>query len=286
MTLRVGLLLTGRCERDGMPTALTNAFGEHADVTFEAIGDDLHSFTSEDITAKVLAGQKANGATGPVEKLATALVSAVFERTWDLVIAIDDLELCNTGRAQEVRAFFKDAVTRELDRIHATPAERLRVAGEASFHLLAPMVEAYFFGEDAAVERAVSTAGVSPLPTWSMDGGSLEAFHTSDVVYLDEASEPEVDDGRARKTVAWRTSDRAGHPKRYIEFLCRTSPHGYREGKSGVAALRTLDFQAVLAAGAPLFAMLLEDIQEALGLKPRVYPSDGPILRGKVLRNA
>jgi hypothetical protein len=280
MSKRVGLLVTGRCEQLGLPAALAKAFGHRADVTFQALGE-YASFTSEDVSIGALRGIPANGRRGPVEKLARALVHEGVHGTCDLAIAIDDLELVNHGRASDVRGFFADAIEREAADL--TIPERERVAKRCSFHLLAPMVESYFFGERAGIDRALAAAHSLSTPPWSICGATLEDFATDDSAYVDRALAADLSKkDRADKNLAWRAANRERHPKHYLEFLCRYTPFGYREGKSGVAALEELAFADVIAAGAPMLEAMLADIEDALELPAdfdgMVVPSRG-ILR-------
>lgn len=287
MTARVALLTTGRCEQLGLPLALEHALAGHADVTFQALGE-FHSFTSATLDVGAL-GQVPEAAaprvTGPVDKLADALIAEAAFGSWDLVLAIDDLELANEGDAAGVRRFFLDAVRRAMQRADLTENQRTRVARRASFHLLVPMVEAYFFGERAAVERACVCAGLASAPQWPERTWPIEAFAVTDQVYSDRAASPDLPkELRRTKTAAWQTSDRERHPKHYMEFLCREAPHGYREAREGVAALRKLDLTALLLAGAPHLDDLLEDVRALLQLNLSVLPTRGP-LSGTLLRN-
>lgn len=112
-----------------------------------------------------------------VRRMARALVTETFigpSRTLpDLVVGIDDLELGNVHQPQE------QVVERFSSQGAELPAaERAREAlrTRCSFHLLVPLSEAYFFGEQAALARAGVAAGT---PVHRI-GADIEAFETDD----------------------------------------------------------------------------------------------------------
>ncbi len=152
------------------------------------------------------------------------------------------------------------ATTAYLDARWSNASRRERSAAlvreRCSFHLLAPMIEAYFFGEPAALTRAGATRAAQ------VDGKTrdLEEFLTADADFL---APP---DGGA----VWARPERARHPKCYLQFLCDptgTQRRAYRETKEGVAALRALDWPAVLEPVSYVrFARaFLADLAEGLG---------------------
>lgn len=282
---RVHLLLTGVCERNGLPDALARLFAPRVDVQFVSAGE-FDSFTSGEISVRDLGRVDAHSVhlDGPVDKLARALVRNVLEGECDLVVAIDDLELVNENGVEDVRGFFRAAVEREIDG-KLTISQQERLAKRASFHLLAPMVEAYFYGETDAIGRALDEAGVDPWPAWSIACTDLEKFATTDAEFLDREKYPDLSkEQRRKKSLAWRTADRQRHPKRYLEYLCRDGSLGYREGRSGVAALRGLAFEQVSKMGVPLLRQMLADVEEALELDP-VLGEGVPPRAARVLRN-
>jgi hypothetical protein len=167
-----------------------------------------------------------------------------------------------------------------------THEELERLRDRCSFHLLAPMVEAYFFGDPSAIARALSTASAPSTTTWCTCGLSVEQFATSDPPYVDYAASPTLSKAERAgdKSLAWRAAERELHPKHYLQFLCRAGPLGYREGKAGVAALSKLAFPQVVAAGAPLPSEMLADIEDGLGLTP-MLGAGAPAQHPGVLRN-
>ncbi len=266
MSARVGLIVTGKCEREGLGASLQRIF---PDAEFEVLAH-VDSFTSADL--KVI---PESPVPTVLQKFAARLVAEVESDPPDLVVAIDDLELINTPHPELVAGRVRDAVRLHLER-HSwrTLATREKVAERVrercSFHLLAPMVESYFFAEPAALVRA-GTSRASLVDATAID---LEAFVTNDPDYLAHADVP-----HRQKLKSWATPERARHPKHYLRFLCEpTNPHTrrYVESEGGAAALRELAWGQVFAhAERVRFARaLFEDIVERLGV-PHPFPGEG-----------
>jgi hypothetical protein len=199
-----------------------------------------------------------------VDKLAAALVSAVDPGRSgvpaDLAFLVDDLELFNARVPERAVHHVRVAVERHIEARWDSADRRRRSANlvreRCSFHLLSPMVEAYFFGEPAALERAGAkrVAQVDPILR------DIEDFVTEDPDFLAPPS---------GKHPVWATAQRARHPKRYLQFLCDPqggNPRAYRETKGGHDALCSLDWRAVLGPPSHVrFARaLLADLAEAL----------------------
>ncbi len=287
MKRQILLLTTGQCEWRGLPPFLAAAFADRSDVSCESVGDVYTSFTSEEIQIAQLS-IPTNGTRGPVEKLAKALLSVPLDYyDCSLALAVDDLELVNAGQAGQVYSFFRSAVVSEIARLKLDEREKQLVRKRCSFHLLAPMVEGYFFADSSAVSRACQEAGGSPSQPWSTTSSpTLEDFATTDTLFVDRITSPDrsKQDRKGNKDIAWCSSDRERHPKRYIQFLCRAASHGYREGRGGVAALSQLDARKVVAAKAPLMSNMLADIEDCLGLSPGLGIGGAPPVPG-VIRN-
>jgi hypothetical protein len=172
-----------------------------------------------------------------------------------------------------VESVFPSATTR--DRVYEQLRER------ASFHLFSPLVEAYFFGEPEALARA----GADKAPSlFDPSHSDVEAFVVDDPRFLAPGS----------VKAAWSKSDRARHPKRYVQYLCDPTGEGaapYRETHEGAAALRTLAWDQVLAAqGFVRHARaVFSDIAEAAGLAQSPFPGEEAALTARrddgLLRN-
>jgi hypothetical protein len=143
MTVTVGLITTGQCEHRALAGSLARMFGE-CDVEFRSLlGGPAGSLTSAFVTYPAPRAK--------VPTLADRLVQrmhAELERRDgpDLVIAVDDLELDNIETPGYVSGVVRDAIVRAMGDV-PTHAQRARFRDRCSFHLLCPMVEAYFCGE-------------------------------------------------------------------------------------------------------------------------------------------
>lgn len=171
---RVALIVTGQAEHRALHLSLQRYF---PDDRFEPQYRD--SFTSIPLPAAPAFNPERPSL---VEKLATALVAAVDPgRTGepaDLAVLVDDLELANTGAPERVVRHLRMAVADHVQRRWPSADRRDRclqlLQARCSFHLLAPMLEAYFFGEPAALRRA----GAQREP--QLDGArDLEDFEAS-----------------------------------------------------------------------------------------------------------
>lgn len=261
--MRVLLITTGECERRGLPASLGRLFPE---VEFEAIRRD--GFTSRALPLNPVAG-----ADSEVRKLAAELIASMEpgqrpDRRFDLALVLEDLELCNAAWPDRVAAHMRAAVVAHL-REHPWPSSRSqerateRARRCCSFHLFSPMIEAYFFGEAAALQRAGATRR-SRLDPGVCD---VEDFLVQDAEYQDRVRFPD------QSASQWASPDRERHPKHYLRFLCQSDPleperRSYRETKGGCAALERLDWQAVLARGTHtrLARSLLHDLADGLGV--------------------
>jgi hypothetical protein len=256
----IGLITTGECEHRALGASLQRAFdGLELDV-MQPFQRPVPSITSNYLSYP---GPTSGGTQ--VDRLVASMIATLEQRSApDFVFAIDDLELPNVATAHHVTQLVSDAVRRALG---GTPTHQqlARVRERCSFHLLCPMLEAYFFGEPAALERAGAARPAK-----------LDATrHLEDFL----AADPELmapDDVREHP---WRRPDRARHPKRYLSFLVDpddTERVGYKESRDGVWALATLDWAQVFAYQPPGIAFahaLFDDLADALGVE---NPFPGP----------
>lgn len=252
----IALITTGECEYRALGRSLQGAFG---DVDIEIVTPR----PALSVTSRYLSYPAPSGGQTLVDKLVSAMLAELDSRTPpDLVLAIDDLELGNLETPHHVTQLVSDSVRRAFGR---TPTHRevQRVRDRCSFHFLCPMLEAYFFGEPAALRRA----GAARAPILD-PSHHLEAFRAADAEFV--ATATEVDH-------PWRRSDRARHPKAYLCFLSDpggTQARPYRETRDGCAALATLDWAQVFAYQPPGIAFahaLFDDLADALGV-PNPFP--------------
>jgi hypothetical protein len=263
----VQLIVTGELERRSLHRSLGAVFSE-LQVRF------LPPQKMDDFTSTRL-GPYPTGGRPRAAKLAAALVAAVHpgrrsDVKPDLVIAVEDLELVNGDQPAHVVDYFGHAVRAHVEEFFPALATRERVYQElrerASFHLLAPMVEAYFFGEPAALGRA----GANKVPClFDAKQHDAEHFEVTDTTYL----------GQAPKGAPWDVNSKHRHPKHYIQYLCdpqATREHVYRETHEGVAALEHLEWRQVLRVqDFTRFARsLLVDLADGLTAAPGMFSGE------------
>jgi hypothetical protein len=281
---RVTLIVTGDVEHKALHESLGRIF---SGVEFRS--EILGSFTSTPLPPEPRIDFERPTL---VQKLAGALVAAVDPGRQgtpaDFAVLVDDLELANMANAERAIHHVRVAVRAHIENHFASGDRRnittKRVRERCSFHLLAPMVEAYFFGEPAALERA----GAIRPSTVDPSSKDLEDFMTEDSEFL---SHPDTDGH------PWAKPDRARHPKSYLKFLCDPTgkkSRAYQETKGGHEALRALDWSSVLAqktyvrfARALLvdLALALEQHQVAARFPGAPHPLTSQTKRGNVLRN-
>lgn len=291
--MRVALLLTGRTEWKGLPVALHNLFPAHE---FYALPDQatFHSTGPFDGFTSSALSQKHENDDGYLPERATDLVGRAAQEALgdglhreaaDLVMVLDDLELPNLHQPDRVARVFRKAVARHLaelqgSRARTTTALRQRV----SFHLVVPMIEAWFFADPAAL----ATAGVSREAAPIVDA-DLEAFRAHDVAYL-AATEDDCPCWLATKRTQkhrpkWLgAGPRTGHPKGYLQWLCidggLKTCTTYDESDAGGRALAGLRLSALLARPSSEFRYLrafLADLAWALGEAPINEISPRPV---------
>lgn len=285
--IKIGLIVTGGCERLGLAPSLQRHFRDqlNADVSFE-IADQVESFTS----APVVVEAELSDVPTTLDRFVRALIAEVELGRFDLVVAVDDLELCNMGQIPVVVSALGTAVRRYLGEIgpltHSFD-ERLRT--RTSFHLFSPMVEAAFFPEPEAIIRA----GAVVPSRFDWPRHDFEVFEVDDADFLRPPDNPNPDlRGRT-----WAIPERHRHPKAYLKFLAEPgdptcSARRYRETVQGAAALRELDWEKVLAIPAygKLARSMIEDIAWFVDAAPPASGTSHEATRfvtrpGNVLRN-
>lgn len=283
----VALLVTGEVER-ALGKGLARLF---PDVEFRP-PVKLDGFTSSVIPSGPLPG----GIRRCVDKIAAQLVAEVEPGRRgtppEMVLFVDDLELHNQSSPGRVVEHLRDSIQRYIEDF-SWPSQasreraRDRVRERCSFHLLDPMIEAYFFGEPAALVRAGAKrpSTVDPRTT------DLERFVATDADFL---ARPDLAPGE--EVPPWARPRRASHPKAYLQFLCDpagTLRRAYRETEGGRRALDDLDWDAVLqpTQHVRFLRSLLLDVADCLGahhITERFAGTSHPLTwpgRGTVLRN-
>lgn len=286
----VALIPTGKMEHLALGTSLQRIFPEH-DFVVRPTEDVLDGFTSNDVS-HFTNGIQSNEET-TLDELVGQLVNAIFpgrkSDRFDFAYVLEDLELCNQHQPDAVIDVFGNAVEKYIDRYWPqSVTHRTEIRSRCSFHLFRPMTEAYFFGDSAALERAKITR-TPVLP----DEVELEVFQTNDPDYLSLPSKAEFPSWLFFKD----PPHRARHPKSYLQFLCdptmRNKKLKYQETGQGAAALRSLDWEAVVShpSHCPFLTAFLDDLSQALCCNlPFIQPKNAdPRLRvdssKRVLRN-
>lgn len=287
---RVLLITTGVMEERALGTSLQRLFPEHEFISKPR----LDGFTSAPLPPQLPTRAPLN-----LDKFAATLIG-VFDPgnrkdrpRPDFVLAIDDVELCNAEDPSRITAALRETLHRRLD---AWPGgsrtvDRLRdeLITKVSFHMMAPMTEAYFFAGADALTRATAPA---PDRANRFDNATcdVEAFDVSDTEYLDAPTDP---------TCRWRRiRERRGHPKGYLCYLTDPGTGArYSESDHGVRALAELEwFSVTRHAQRTRFARSLltdlidmlgppvEDVAEAL-VDGETHPLTWPPPQDAVLRN-
>jgi hypothetical protein len=262
----IRLIVTGDVEHLALTDSLESSFpttGTGERVEFLKPTRAL-SATSSRLRAGVPPGS-------PMQQLAKTLVTeARFSKERhgappDHVIAIDDLELANQEHAAIVISHMRRAVGDVIVNAASFPDERARIAdavrARCSFHLFAPMIEAYFFGERAAIQRA----GSSETPV--LVGSDVEDFETNDADWLPTCR---LENARRHATAPWWRHER--HPKHYLEHLVERDGGVYTETSAGRSALEVLDWKLATTHGAAFVRALFEDISTRLDVPNPLGP--------------
>jgi len=230
---RVQLVVTGRCEELALHTSLKPLFPEL---------EWLRPVKVESLTSAPPRAPIPSELMTTVGQLAHQLMLLADGDDECLVLGVDDLELHN--EPPHVVTAVREAITRGLNHPDiANSAQRrdriaARVQARCSFHLLLPLVEAYFFADVPALTRA-GAQRVSRVDASSVD---VEQFRVVDEAFTAPPDSSDKDD--------WRRggAERHKHPKRYLKFLT-SDPEGswtYRESHHGKRALEGLAWPRVI----------------------------------------
>jgi hypothetical protein len=260
---RIKLVVTGDVEHQCLHESLRRFFPQNRER--EAV-EWLAPQKTGSITSSRLAP---NGVlSSPARRMAAALVAAVMrsdvphQPAPDLVIGVDDLELGNQGQGAVVVDHLRRAVEAELTTLapQVRPDVRSLLNERCSFHLLDPMIEAYFFAEPAALTRAGANAPASVARP------NVEDFESTDPAWLPTCREENL--RRHHAGYHWWRHER--HPKAYLQHLVGLGGGLYQETRGGRAALERFDWALanVDAASVPYARSLFRDLAEWFGVEP------------------
>lgn len=283
MTARVALVVTGRLEYLGLPNALGRLFpGTDFFLAPSLEEADLRDSTSARVDPSRNQASAAQGETPVIDELLAHLAANLCLRPGvTLSVLVEDLELVNRGNEVNVVRAVREAAVRHVARVaHRRDGSRDladRLRERASFHLLDPMVEAYFYEDPAALHVAQEGLGRSAHRRTGLDPERFEVDPALDAPYFEAPGECSKHRGRKERRCPWDGLDRALHPKKYLKYLCREAPPDeycstYRETAGGARALAAIDWSLVLArpGSAPFLRALVEDLAAALGRAPAI----------------
>lgn len=238
----VQLITTGVMEERALGASLKRLFPDHQFIS----KPHLDGFTSARLPPQPHPRAPLN-----LDKFAASLIG-VFDPgnrrdrpRPDFLIGIDDVELFNADDPARITAALRQTLERRLAEWpgNARSIDRLRdeLREKVSFHVMAPMTEAYFFADPAALDRSTAPA-LDRANLFDLETRDVESFEVTDPDYLDA---PVVRDCRWRKP-----GPRRGHPKRYLCYLTDPPQRGgsgsrYRESDHGVRALSELEWPTV-----------------------------------------
>ena len=267
----VALITTGKVEQLALGEFLNKAF---PDVEFRS------EFTEGFTSARLL--DEFDKTPTNAAKLAARLVAAVdpgrsTRRAGraDFAVAVDDVELYNIDQPERIIEVFRDAVREHVEERWPSQDRRQtafdRLREQASFHLLSPMVESYFYTD----ENSIKALGLDP------DSPRIRTDHDAESFWTDDPDYTQAIGTLADRTAAGRTWTAAQwyerHPKHYLKYLLSpTSPYdptvkSYKERDEGAKALVALDADTVLThqSHQTFLRSLINDLADALNAPNR-----------------
>src|SRR5690606_38340196 len=256
----VQLITTGVMEERALGRSLQRLFPDHEFIS----KPHLDGFTSAPLPPQPHPRVPAN-----LDRFAATLIG-VFDPgnrrdrpRPDFLLGIDDVELFNVDDPGRIMTALRQTLERRLAEWpgNARSIDRLRLElrEKVSFHVMAPMTEAYFFADPAALDRSTAPAP-DRANRFNLATCDVEAFEIDDPDYLDATTDP---------ACRWRKAGpRQGHPKLYLCYLTDPGTGArYRESDHGVRALAELEWPTVAsdAQRARFARSLLADLIEMLG---------------------
>jgi hypothetical protein len=294
---RVVLITTGKMEERALAASLHRLFPAHE---FHS-PPRLDGFTSATLPP---AHEPRLRPLTNLNKFANTLIGRVAggrrdDPPADFVLGVDDVELANARAPERITGSLRNALATNLPQWQHTEQLRTDLAARCSFHLMAPMTEAYFFADPQALARATAPSAHHPC-CFDPSARDVEEFYIDDPPFLTPANSPQP------QRYDWRRANRELHPKHYLEYLTDETLAGrgrYDEVQHGAPALAELEWAEVIrhdiARPTPFarFARsLLADLADMLGTaplgipladldRPRCHAQTWPPPRDKVLRN-
>ena len=263
---RIRFVVTGDLERKAIAGSISARFPPT-----DGDGNPVAWLRAQKVPAATTHRLAASAApSGTMKALARRVIAEAAEgedgSPADLIIAVDDLELHNIDQPAVVCDHFQRAMEIEIEdrKLSQAAEQRLRknIRERCSFHLLCPMVEAYFFGEPEALTRAGCAPGVELL----LVKEDLEDFECRDPLWLPNCTAENQRKIQPPNPMPWWREER--HPKHYLEHLVARNGGFYDEVLGGNEALKVLDWHRV-ASGAQSVSFaraLFEDVADFFGV--------------------
>lgn len=273
--MRIQLIVTGDAERAGFAASLLALFPQKLEIVVSKVNG---------ITSNRLG--KHPGET-PIPTIAHGLAAMILaglepgrrrEGSIDMVLAVDDLEIANIDQPGVVVDYLVEELRLLVRSKFPLLAEQNRIYGllssKASFHLLCPMLESYFFAD---VDALKATGAAVQKNRFSASVLDVERFEVADPAYDSVRQSP------------WSPQQWAQHAKHYVEYLCGESIYSESDAGRGLALLK---WQRVIQSandGWVQFARAMhEDLAEFLAVPTLGGTSANPTRRRTpgFLRNA
>lgn len=265
----IRLIVTGDVEELALHESLRRIFGDERHDGEEvrwAPPRKLHSATSRRLSPSERPSR-------PMQALAKAMLNEVKSGKQgapaDLVLVIDDVELDNVDREAVLVKHFQHALEALLADHSLQARERYQelLRERCSFHLLRPMIEAYFFGDGDTLR----SMGIESKPL--ICDTDVERFETTDEdpTWNEECR---LDNQRQQyQHPGWRHEC---HPKHYLAHLLQREGIFYDEVLHGEPALKRLAWKQVPKAGTDcaIARCLFEDLADWFGVPNPLGPGD------------
>lgn len=183
----------------------------------------------------------------------------------DLVLAIGDVELHNLGQEPLLVEHMRAALQQHLA---TDPGASTLLRDRCAYHLLRPMAEASFFGDQATLRRAGVGADERP----ALRSRDVEAFETIDTHpdWTQRCADA------AQRNGSWWQHER--HAAEYLTHLTeRPGATRYRKTTSGVAALSSIPWVDVVhTEPSPYLRALFDDLAAWFGTPSPLRPALAP----------
>jgi hypothetical protein len=269
----IKLIVTGDSEKNALHKSLQSCFPAHTKIGDLVVWDTPRK--ADGVTNfRIQSGRPSRSMTTLVNVMFTeALQSKQPDGTApDFVIVIDDVELGNVGREDFVVHAFRLAVDAKLAELRSANSLvefqqiQTRIQRCCSFHLLCPMVEAYFFADPKTLTSGGVSADKHPVLVHPTDVEQFDAILDS---HPDWQSSCQLKNTQQKAKNPWWRTER--HPKHYLTHLLSISQApAYHETTLGARMIEETHWPTVAKTptDSPIVSALLEDIWDWYGLPP------------------